>query len=253
MRYIILLSLILLAFSGCKRTLKRYYSSGELEAEFYKDDKGLRQGDVITYYRNGNITTKGYCLNDTFVGEYMEYYADGQLKIHTTFLKGVQNGELLEYFEDGKIRQEANYVNGKSEGVNIFYYHNGKISTMAMLREGITQYYTTYDSLGNETEKKHSMYLEILSPLNKADSIIIRERIPGFVADNMNPMYAVIEKYGTIKEGDVPKMRLNPADSMYYITFPPQKDTGRYVIKTFFHAVYKLKYFHENDTIITIR
>lgn len=97
------------------------------------------------------------------------------------------------------------------------------------------------------------MYLEILSSINKGDSIRIRQRIPGFVANSMNPIYAIIEKYGTIKTGDIPKMKLNPVDSMYYITFPPQKDTGRYVIRTFFHAVYKLKYPHKKDTMIIIR
>jgi hypothetical protein len=253
MKHIIITSFIILLFGSCHRNTRNYYKSGELKEEFYKDSKGLKQGEAIRYYTSGSIEIKSNYVNDTLDGAFEEYYPNGQLKIRTAFIRGVQNGELVEYFDDGKIKQEANYVNGKSEGINTFYYHNGKISTRAILKESVTQYYTSYDSLGLIKDVRHSMYLEILSPLNKGDSIKIRERIPGFVSDNKNPMYALIEKYGTIKTGDVPKMKFNPVDSMYYITFSPQKDTGKYVIKTFFHAEYKLKYLHKNDTIIIIR
>lgn len=252
MRYIIFLySSIALLCVGCNNATKKYYDSGELESEFYKDDKGLKQGDVITYYRNGSIASKGYCLNDTFNGKYEEYYPSGQLKIQTMIIKGIQEGELLEYYDNGNLKQRSYYSNGIENGSSSFFYSNGKISLEAMMKNGTTLYYTKYDSVGNQLEKKHSMYIEILSSLNKKDSIKIREFIPGFTATDRNPMFALIEKYGTIKTGDIPKMKFNPVDSAYYITFSPQKDTGRYVIKTFFRA--ENKYHNEADTIIIIK
>lgn len=251
MRYTIIYSLVIFVFFSCKQTTKKYYTTGELESEFYKDDKGLKQGDVITYYRNGVIASKGYCLNDTFNGKYEEYHPNGQLKIQTMIIKGVQDGELLEYFENGQLKQSSNYSNGKENGLFTYYYSNGKKESEITMKDGYTLFFTTFDSLGNVKEKKHSMYIEILSALNKKDSVKIKEIIPGFVATDSNPMFALIEKYGTIKTGDVPKMKFNSIDSSYYITFPPQKDTGRYVIKTFFRA--ESKYHNEADTIITIK
>lgn len=252
MRYIVIFySVITLIFISCNRTTKKHYKSGELESEFYIDDKGLKQGDVITYYRNGIIASKGYCLNDTFNGKYEEYYDNGQLKIQTMIIKGMQEGEFLEYFENGILKQKSNYINGKENGLFTYYYSNGKKESEITMKDGYTLFYTLFDSLGNVKEKKYSMYLEILSPLLKGDSIKIKERVPGFLSNDMNPIFAMIEKYGVVKTGDVPKMKFNPIDSSYYITLPPQIDTGKYVIKTFFRA--ERKYMNENDTIIIIK
>jgi hypothetical protein len=251
MKKTLIIGIATLIFFGCSRTKKEYYKTGELKAEFSKDDKGLKQGEIIRYYKGGEIEFKTYYLNDTFNGKYEEYYTNGEPKIQTMLIMGVQNGEFLEYFPSGKIKQKSYYTNGKENGLFTYYYENGKIESAINMKNGFTQYYTKYDSLGNVIEKKHSMYLEILNSLNKKDSIKIRERIPGFVSTNMNPMFALIEKYGTIKEGDVPKMKYNTLDSAYYITFPPQKDTGRYVIKTFFRA--DRKYRNDLDTVITIK
>lgn len=247
----LIFSLIIIFCISCSRTKKEYYQSGELKSEYYKDDNNLKQGEVLKYYKNGIIKSIGYCTNDTFNGIYKEYYSNSQLKIQTMFFKGLQNGEFLEYFDNGQIKQKSNYIDGKENGLFIYYYSNGKPESIINMKNGYTLHYTSYDSLGNIVDKKHSMYIEILSPLNKKDSIKIKERVPGFIASNTTPMFAVIEKYGTIREGEVPKMQFNPIDSAYYITFPPQKDTGKYVIKTFFRL--ENKYQNENDTIITLK
>lgn len=253
MKKILIIGIAIILTTSCGRTKKEYYRSGELKAEFQKDKKGLKQNELIRYYKNGQIESKEYYLNDTLNGTFENFYLNGNLKTKAMFIMGLQEGELVEYYLNSNIKQRANYLHGLSNGLNEFFHENGKISTIAILKNDTTEYFISFDSLGNMTEKRHSMYLEILSSLNRNDSVKIRQRVPGFIADNMNPIYALIEKYGTIKEGDVPKMKLNPLDSMYYITFPPQKDTGKYVIKTFFHALPKFKFKHENDTVITIK
>src|SRR5262249_32951304 len=161
----------------------------------------------------GNISTKGF------------------------FKNGKQSEELFEYFEDNKIKQKNHYTEGMTNGEFLFYYHNGNVKMKGVAKNDTTLYYTEYDSLGTETDKQHSIFLQILSRLTIQDSIKIKAVIPGFIAIEKKTGDVVcgwIEKYDIPLLGSLPKMTFNYSDSCYYATLSPVKEKGQYVIRTLF-------------------
>lgn len=60
-----------------------YYDNDEtkIEREYYVDDNMVKNGEFISYWRNGQIWEKCYYKNGKLDGEYIEYYYNGQIGI----------------------------------------------------------------------------------------------------------------------------------------------------------------------------
>ena len=79
------------------KEFKDFYNSGELRKEGYflsidslDDSKTVFDGEICSYFRNGNISEKSHYLNGQLHGEYICYKDDGKLKTHAFY----QAGEL---------------------------------------------------------------------------------------------------------------------------------------------------------------
>jgi hypothetical protein len=247
---VIITLLIFLSFSCAKKVIEEHYETGELSYKCDIDESGKKNGQGIKYYQNGQKIWECSYVNDKEEGFYIEYYINGQKKKEAKFKGGLQNGNYAEYLEDGKIKFSGQYINGKKEGEFLYYNTNGALDTKAMFKNDISIYYATYDSLGKIKDKKHRIALNLLSQLNTNDSIKIGLIAYGFISNPSTPLFISMERYGTIKEGEMPKMEFNKKDSSHYYTFPPQKEPGKYVIKTLFYS--GNKFANHLDTIITI-
>lgn len=81
------------ADSTCQKEFKDFYNSGELRKEGYflsissfDDSETVFDGEVRSYFRNGNISEKSHYDNGRFHGEYARYNDNGKWW-HTPFIR----------------------------------------------------------------------------------------------------------------------------------------------------------------------
>lgn len=120
---------------------REYYLSGELKSMTkYDDDKN---GEVITYYRDGAIrgsfmlvnnkingkaigfdrdgshTITAHFLDDSLHG-YVAVFADSVIKFDGYYNMGVIDGKWTNYLLNGKVFAEYSYKNGKLVSIDNF-------------------------------------------------------------------------------------------------------------------------------------
>lgn len=93
------------------KEFKDFYNSGELRKEGYflsinslDDSKTVFDGEICSYFRNGNISEKSHYLNGQLHGEYICYKDDGKLKTHAFYRAGELSGTYKTLNEDGSYR-----------------------------------------------------------------------------------------------------------------------------------------------------
>jgi len=74
------------------------------------DDK--LNGEIVSYYKNGQIYEKSNYLNGKLHGEVIEYYENGQVRCKDHYTNGELHGESTTYFENGQIESKSSYING---------------------------------------------------------------------------------------------------------------------------------------------
>ena len=90
-----------------------YYSSGEIK-QLKVYDNGQIKGDVIDFYKNGNISYKGTYLNDTLIyGSEYEYYNDGKLKYYK-YRDKLGNLVYIRFYDKNGyfIKENGHLING---------------------------------------------------------------------------------------------------------------------------------------------
>lgn len=109
------------------KPFRDYYISGQLQAEGkyisidpFDDSKSVFDGEMITYYKNGQIEYKRYENCGVAEGEYFAYYENGNLKMHA-FLKNGKLDGVKTYIDDkGNCSQEI-FENGEPK-YDYFWY-----------------------------------------------------------------------------------------------------------------------------------
>lgn len=93
------------------KEFKDFYNSGELRKEGYflsidslDDSNTLFDGEIRTYFRNGNISEKSHYANRQLHGEYTCYNDNGKLIAHAFYWAGELSGTYKTYNEDGSCR-----------------------------------------------------------------------------------------------------------------------------------------------------
>jgi len=93
------------------KEFKDFYNSGELRREGYfqtidslDDSKTIFDGEIQTYFRNGNISEKTNYTNGRLHGEYTCYNDNGTLNSHSFYQEGELTGTYKAYNEDGSCR-----------------------------------------------------------------------------------------------------------------------------------------------------
>lgn len=99
------------ADSTMHKEFKDFYISGELRQEGYflhidslNDNFSRFDGEIITYYKNGQILEKKYYSNGVLNGMYQQYTEKGTLKIESSYLAGELSGLHKEYDETGACK-----------------------------------------------------------------------------------------------------------------------------------------------------
>jgi antitoxin component YwqK of YwqJK toxin-antitoxin module len=113
-----------------------YYDHSLTTREIYA--KGKRNGLMINYYNNGNISEKITWVNDKKDGPWEQYFVNNVLKLKTTFKEGKLEGEFLVNYDSGKPYLKGGYKNGLREGKWIFYSEEGTIDMELTYHLGVT-------------------------------------------------------------------------------------------------------------------
>jgi len=125
-----------------------YKQSKLIEVIFY-DEKGLKT-NLIAYYDNGIIQSKGNLINKKNEGEWTFFDKDGKKEIVQNYKSGLRHGKTLFYSPSGTITNEHYFRNDTMTGVSTSFYNNGKVLSQQYvhnnMRFGISP---TFDSLGN--------------------------------------------------------------------------------------------------------
>ncbi len=107
------------ADSTCQKEFKDFYNSGELRKEGYflsissfDDSETVFDGEVRSYFRNGNISEKSHYDNGRLHGEYARYNDNGKLVAHAFYQAGELSGTCKTFNEDGSC-QIVEYDAGK--------------------------------------------------------------------------------------------------------------------------------------------
>lgn len=98
---------------------RNFYRTGELQAEgmYLKidksdDSKSLFDGELITYYKSGEVLCKSSYSNGKRNGEFTEYYNNGLLKTHVLMVDGQPNGILSQFNEEGDQCKQTEMIDG---------------------------------------------------------------------------------------------------------------------------------------------
>ncbi len=99
------------ADSTGRKEFKDFYNSGALrrEGQFMEidsldDSKTVFDGEICSYFRNGNISEKSHYENGRLHGEYACYDNNGKLATHAFYRTGKLSGTYKIYNENGSCR-----------------------------------------------------------------------------------------------------------------------------------------------------
>ena len=91
---------------------------------------GLREGDWLHYYENGQLEYQGNYKNGYQEGSWMSYYENGQLYYIGNFKKGWLEGTWVWYYDNGQVNNKGNYKKGKRDGAWVYYREDGTVSKL---------------------------------------------------------------------------------------------------------------------------
>ena len=102
----------------------------------FKISENPKFGLIKTNYWSGQLKNKTYTKIDTlgnwiYHGVSESYYKNGQLKSKGNFKDNKQDGLWKWYYDDGQLKSKVNYKDGKEDGLSDFYYKNGQLKQKA--------------------------------------------------------------------------------------------------------------------------
>ncbi len=111
-----------------------HYSNGQLSSKVnYKN--GKPEGTWVWYHDNRQLWKKGFLRlareatykNGKNEGEYVSYHENGQLGEKGTYKNGKHEGEYVSYHENGQLLEKGTYKNGNKEGEWVYYCDNEEL------------------------------------------------------------------------------------------------------------------------------
>lgn len=115
-----------------------YYRSGEKGAEFSFNQQGQRDGEFISWHKNGKIKQKLKFIDGKAEGESIQLNDNDTVANKRIFKHGVQvDGSCHHFDSDGNILREHSYLNGKYDGKYVDYYVAGKPEVESFYKNGI--------------------------------------------------------------------------------------------------------------------
>ena len=114
-----------------------YYDKSLTARETF--NKGIRQGVMIHYYNNGNISEKLVWMNDKKNGLWEQYFINNSPKLKGTFIDNKLEGDFIVYYEDGKTYLKGSYLNNQQNGAWTFYNKDGTMDMKLEYLNGKTK------------------------------------------------------------------------------------------------------------------
>ncbi len=114
---------------------KVYYNTGQLAFEV-KNVKGLREGPLNWYDREGNHLEVIHFQKGKRHGMNKIFYPDGTLRIEVNYINDQKEGLEKYYFSTGKLASEVMFKNGKKEGLEKEYNEDGTLESDVMYEHG---------------------------------------------------------------------------------------------------------------------
>jgi uncharacterized protein len=130
-------------------TLYEYYDNGVLRSSKFMLNNKQGNGDIKTFHRNGQLSSRVKNLNGLFEGEYRAYSYDGKLVREGQYLGGIEVGTWKSYYDNGKLEEEIQYdEKGKKNGILKSYDRDGKLFYEMEYLKGEIVSYKYYDKAG---------------------------------------------------------------------------------------------------------
>jgi antitoxin component YwqK of YwqJK toxin-antitoxin module len=109
-----------------------YFKNGKPSMEVFYT-KGIKNGDITTWYSSDVVRETGAFVNDLFDGEW-EYFDERGLIIgEGTFSEGT--GLRTSYDEMGNLQYETNYVNNLKDGLETHFLPSGDVEKTLLFKE----------------------------------------------------------------------------------------------------------------------
>jgi antitoxin component YwqK of YwqJK toxin-antitoxin module len=88
---------------------------------------GVKQGEFVIYYENGNTQIKGQLDKNINIGKWQYFYESGELESEGYFANDMPEGKWLWYFPSGELKEEGNFKEGRRIGKWKNFDENGNI------------------------------------------------------------------------------------------------------------------------------
>ncbi len=125
-----------------------YYANGQMSSKGLVVD-GDREGEWKWYYRDGSLSSEGAYSEGERSGKWKWYFKNGKVSSEREYDRGMQTGKSVRYYENGKIERENNYRYDERHGESVYYSENGDVQLIRYYQDGIMLGYSYMDESGN--------------------------------------------------------------------------------------------------------
>lgn len=103
----------------------------------YEVKNGLKDGEFVLYFSNGNVEIKGNIVKGENEGQWNYYYPNRTLESEGNFKDDLVNGKWLWYYPNGNLKEKGKYVNGKREGEWLSYNDDGSLYIKRYFKDNV--------------------------------------------------------------------------------------------------------------------
>jgi antitoxin component YwqK of YwqJK toxin-antitoxin module len=161
---IILVSLVISINAFSQKLVRTYYDyrKTKIQAEYYTNAYGVKNGIFKGYSEYGGILLQGALKDGAAIGKWIENYEDGKLQCVKIYNSpglglgfGMNDGQVIEYYEDGKtIKSEKNYKNQEYDGDYKIYDENGTLTLEGKYVNGVLKLSEVFQRIYDEKQEK---------------------------------------------------------------------------------------------------
>ena len=161
---IILVSFVISINAFSQKLVRTYYDYGKtkIQAEYYTNAYGVKNGIFKGYSEYGGILLQGALKDGAAIGKWIENYEDGKLQCVKIYNSpglglgfGMNDGQVIEYYEDGKtIKSEKNYKNQEYDGDYKIYDENGTLTLEGKYVNGVLKLSEVFQRKYDEEQEK---------------------------------------------------------------------------------------------------
>ena len=179
-----------------------FHPNGSVDMIAKYDDKGVQQGEWVTYNMyNGQLATKIPFDDDKVTGDVKIYYLHGELREKKTYKEDIQMDTVFMYYRSGDIMRTYVVKNDLKNGESIQYHENGQIDYKCFYKDDL------YDGSYKAYHTNGQLALDFKYVNDKADGPYLKYYPNGqkmisctYVLDLMEGTYENWYSDGTKKE-----------------------------------------------------